>query len=179
MEGNKDYRIIIIDSENVSYINNNPNIFSFYVNLAQPIRDVYKIKVLHAAVSIVNSNLLPSSSAIIKNLDPIYIDINNYNRTNSIIIDNNNNINNLYYYDSIIIDTNKIIQPTVLTEYTSMFNNFNDNEGDFIIDPIEPQLGRININLYDKTNSLLTKTKINRFLIKICVYFNKKKITRF
>lgn len=178
MEDNKDYRILIIDSENVLYTNNNPNIFSFYVNLAQPIRDVYKIKVLHAAVSIVNSNLLPSSSAVIKNLDPIYIDINSYNRTNSIII-KDGIANNLYYYDSIIVDTNKIIQPTVLAEYTSMYNNFNDNEGDFIIDPIEPQLGRININLYDKTNSLLTKTKINRFLIKICVYFNKKKITRF
>lgn len=178
MEDNKDYRILIIDSENVIYANNNPNIFSFYVNLAQPIRDVYKIKVLHAAVSIVNSNLLPSSGAAIKNLDPIYIDINNYNRTNSIII-NNGIANNLYYYDSIIIDINKVMQPTVLTENTTMFNNFNDNEGDFIIDPIEPQLGRININLYDKTNSLLTKTKINRFLIKICVYFNKKKITRF
>jgi hypothetical protein len=177
MGDNKEYKIIIIDSENASYTNN-INTYSFSVNLIQPLRDVYKIKVLHAAVSIVNSNMLPSASAPIKNLDPIYIDINRYDRTNS-AIKSGDDFNYLLYYDSIIIDTNKIIQPSSSAEYTTMFNNFNENEGDFIINPIEPQFNKININLYDKTNTLLTKTKVARFLMKICIYYNTKKLTRF
>lgn len=177
MGDNKEYRIIIIDSENAKYTNDN-NVYSFSINLIHPLRDVYKIKVLHAAISIVNSNMLPSATAIIKNLDPIYIDINNYNRTTSGII-KNGDINYVSYYDSIIVDTNKIVPSASLTEYTTMFNNFNENEGDFMINPIEPQFNRININLYDKTNTLLTKTKISRFLMKICIYYNTKKLTRF
>lgn len=177
MGDNKEYKIIIIDSENASYTNN-INTYSFSVNLIQPLRDVYKIKVLHAAVSIVNSNMLPSASAPIKNLDPIYIDINRYDRTNS-AIKSGDDFNYLLYYDSIIIDTNKIIQPSSSAEYTTMFNNFNENEGAYMINPIEPQFSRININLYDKTNTLFTKTLISRCLIKICVYYNTKKITRF
>ena len=176
MEDNKEYKIIIIDSENVKYINN-INEYNFSANLMQPLRDVYKIKVLQAAVSIVNSNLIPSNSAPIKNLDPIYIDINNYNRTNSAIIIGGIE-NYISYYDSIIVDTNKIMQPSAPAESTSMFNNFNENEGDFIINPLE-QLSRINIKLFDKNNNILTKTRVSRFLIKICVYYNLKKLTRF
>jgi len=174
MEDNREYRVVIIDSANAIF--NDSNIYSFYVNLMQPLRDVYKIKILHAAVSIVNSNMGPGHP--INNLDPIYIDLNNYNRTTG-AINTANGINYVSYYDSIIIDTNKIYPAAIASDYTTMFNNFNENEGAYMINPIEPQFSRININLYDKTNTLFTKTLISRCLIKICVYYNTKKITRF
>ena len=42
MEDNKDYRIVIIDSAKANF--NNSNNYSFYVNLMEPLRDVYKIQ---------------------------------------------------------------------------------------------------------------------------------------
>ncbi len=126
MEDNREYRIVIIDSANAIF--NDSNIYSFYVNLMQPLRDVYKIKILHAAVSIANSNMGPGHP--INNLDPIYIDLNNYNRTTG-AINTANGINYVSYYDSIIIDTNKIYPTAIASDYTTMFNNFNENEGAF------------------------------------------------
>lgn len=171
-----DYKIILIDSSNVFYTNNNINNFDFYVNLNEPLKDVYKIKILYDAVSFTTTNLQTSVRA---NLDNIYINLNDYDRVRSYLINpTTNTITNLQYFDSIMIDTNKVKSINNFNE-TTMFNDFNENEGDYYLNPVESQFNRINIQLRDKANVIINKNVINRFVMKLCIYYYTKKISQF
>jgi hypothetical protein len=172
-----EYKIIIIDSDNVQY--NKQDYYDFFINLADPLRDVYKIKVLYSAVSISNTNIKNQSK--IKNLDNIYIRLNSYDRTRTSIINTTtipNIIYNLSYFDSIMIDQNKVKDITDINE-TTMFNDFNENEGDYYLNPIASQLNRFDIILHDKNNNVIDKTYLSRFVMKLCIYYNTKKLSRF
>lgn len=171
-----DYKIILIDSSNVFYTNNNTNNFDFYVNINEPLKDVYKIKVLYDAVSFPTTNLHTASRP---NLDNIYVNLNDYDRVRSYLIDPvTNTVTNLQYFDSIMIDTNKVKSIAQFNE-TTMFNDFNENEGDFYLNPVVSQFNRINIQLRDKNNIIIDKTLINRFVMKLCIYYYTKKISQF
>jgi len=164
-----DYKIIIVDTDNVIY-NGSSNNFNFHLNLAEPLKDVYKIKLLYDALSIKTTILQASFS----NLDSIFINCNDYDRVRTTIGDNNS----ISYFDSIMIDLNKIKTNTG-TDYTTMYNDFNENEGDFYLNPITSQFKRIDIQLLDKNNKIITKSLIDRFVMKLCIYYNKKKISQF
>ena len=164
-----DYKIIIIDTSNVIY-NGDSNVFNFHLNLAEPLRDVYKIKLLYDALSINTQTLLNSFS----NLDSVFINCNDYDRVRTTIADNQS----ISYFDSIMIDMNKI-KPSTGALVTTMYNDFNENEGDFYLNPVTYLFNRIDIQLLDKNNKLLTKTFIIRFVMKLCIYYNKKKISKF
>ena len=164
-----DYKIVIVDTKNVIY-NGNSNNFNFHLNLAEPLRDVYKIKLLYDALSITTSTLLTSFS----NLDSVFINCNDYDRVRTTIGDNIN----ISYFDSVMIDMNKI-KPSTGSAETTMYNDFNENEGDFYLNPVASQFNRINIQLLDKNNQILTKSLINRFVMKLCIYYNNKKISKF
>ena len=71
------------------------------------------------------------------------------------------------------------IKPGNGSLFTTMYNDFNENEGDFYLNPVTSQFNRINIELLDKNNKLLTKSFITRFVMKLCIYYNKKKISQF
>lgn len=172
---NSNYKIIIIDSDNAIYTNGNNNL-EFYIKLSDNIRDVYKIKILYDAVSIPTVNLKDTSKTT--NLDNIYINLNDYDRVKSNIKDTSNNIITLNYFDSIMIDFNKIKSTADIT-LTTMYNDFNENEGDFYLYPIESNFNKIKIQLLDKNNSLLTKSYISRFVMKLCIYYYTKKISQF
>ena len=47
----------------------------------------------------------------------------------------------------------------------------------FVLNPVEPNLKRFNIQLYDKHNVIINKSDITRFNMTLCVYYNRKKIT--
>jgi hypothetical protein len=164
-----DYKIIIIDTNNVIY-NGNSNIFNFYLNLPEPLKDVYKIKLLYNALSI-NTDILLNK---FNNLDSVFINCNDYDRVRT-TIGNNKNIS---YFDSVMIDMNKI-KPSTGSDYTTMYNDFNENEGDFYLNPIVSLFKRIDIQLLNKNNEIITKEDINRFVMKLCIYYNKKKISQF
>lgn len=172
---NSNYKIIIIDSDNAIYPNGDSNL-DFYIKLSDNIRDVYKIKILYDAVSIPTVNI--KNTNIITNLDNIYINLNDYDRVKSNIKDNLNNSITVNYFDSIMIDYNKIKSTTDIT-LTTMYNDFNENEGDYYLYPIESNFNRIYIRLLDKKNILLTKSYLSRFVMKLCVYYYTKKISQF
>ena len=172
---NSNYKIIIIDSDNAIYPNGDSNL-DFYIKLSDNIRDVYKIKILYDAVSIPTVNI--KNTNIITNLDNIYINLNDYDRVKSNIKDNLNNSITVNYFDSIMIDYNKIKSTTDIT-LTTMYNDFNENEGDYFLYPIESNFNRIYIRLLDKNNILLTKSYLSRFVMKLCVYYYTKKISQF
>jgi hypothetical protein len=56
-----------------------------------------------------------------------------------------------------------------------MFNDFNENEGDYYLNPVESQFNRLNIQLRDKNNAIITKSFIDRFVMKLCIYYYTKK----
>jgi hypothetical protein len=173
-----DYKIILIDSSNVFYTNNNTNNYDFYINFNEPLKDVYKIKILYDAVSFTTTNLHTHEN-LVNNLDNIYINLNDYDRVRSYLINHTENtITNLQYFDSIMIDTNKVKAINQINE-TTMFNDFNENEGDYYLNPVVSQFNRINIQLRDKNNVIVTKTLINRFVMKLCIYYYTKKISQF
>jgi hypothetical protein len=165
----RDYKIIIIDTNNVIY-NGDSNVYSFYLNLAEPLKDVYKIKLLYDALSINTTTLVTSFN----NLDSVFINCNDYDRVRTTIAGNQS----ISYFDSIMIDMNKI-KPGNNSLFTTMYNDFNENEGDFYLNPVTSQFNRIDIQLLDKNNKLLTKSFIARFVMKLCIYYNKKKISQF
>ncbi len=170
-----DYKIILIDSSNVFYTNNNTDNYDFYINLNEPLKDVYKIKILYDAVSFTTDTLKTNTV----NLDNIYINLNDYDRVRSCLINpTTNTITNLQYFDSIMIDKNKV-KLNLGFDDTTMFNDFNENEGDYYLNPVVSQFNRINIQLRNKNNVLITKTLINRFVMKLCVYYYTKKISQF
>jgi hypothetical protein len=173
-----DYKIILIDSSNVFYTNNNTSNYDFYINFNEPLKDVYKIKILYDAVSFTTTKLHTHEN-LVNNLDNIYINLNDYDRVRSYLINHTQNtITNLQYFDSIMIDTNKVKAIKDINE-TTMFNDFNENEGDYYLNPVVSQFNRINIQLRNKNNVIVTKTLINRFVMKLCIYYYTKKISQF
>ncbi len=168
------YKIILIDSKNLIY-NGDNTLYDFHIKLADNIRDVYKIKVLFDAVSIPTSNL--TDTAKTTNLDNIYINLNDYDRIKTAITVNGAIIN-IGTFDSIMIDVNKIKSGINVSE-TTMYNDFNENEGDFYLQPVEANFNRLNIKLLNKNNIIISNTYISRFVMKLCIYYNTKKISQF
>jgi len=153
----EDYKIITIDSLYVKYPTT--NIYDFYMTLDEPLRNVYKINVITILADV------PQSSFFLP-LDPIYINLNEYNR----LISKKDN-NNIYYFDSLIIEN-------TISSRTTIKNDYNTSDNVYYLNPLEPQLNRFNIRLFDKNNQLITKDNINRIVIKLGVYYNNKKYTR-
>ena len=153
----EDYKIITIDSLYVKYPTT--NIYDFYMTLDEPLRNVYKINVITILADV------PLSSFFLP-LDPIYINLNEYNR----LISKKDN-NNIYYFDSLIIEN-------TISSRTTIKNDYNTSDNVYYLNPLEPQLNRFNIRLFDKNNQLITKDNINRIVIKLGVYYNNKKYTR-
>ena len=68
-----DYKIIVIDSTVSKFVNN--GLCEFYIDLDEPLRNVYKIKIITILANIYNSSVKLNND-----LESIYIDLNNYNR---------------------------------------------------------------------------------------------------
>ena len=157
-----DYKIIHFDSSIAKFTSSSNNC-DFYLSLIEPLRNVYKINVIATLIN------LPSGSTLNNTLDPIYIDFNSYNR---LITKDNLNNNDIKFFDSIIIENKTTSTDNVYK------NDFNTSDSIYMLNPIEPQFNRINIRLFDKNNSIIEIGKINKFVMKIGIYYNNKKTTR-
>ena len=97
MNIDSDYKIINIDSSNSFFPNN--SICNFYIDLDEPLRNVYKINIITILLNI------PNSSSLNRNLESIYIDLNNYKRlVSKELTPINGSRNNIYSFDSLIIE---------------------------------------------------------------------------
>jgi len=162
-----DYKIITIDSDCAFFLTS--NICDFYINLDEPLRNVIKLNVITLLINIPNSSVLKVP------LNSIYINLNNYNR----LIGKNNTLNDgkrsdINVFDSIIIEN----VPTETIGNTTIRSDFVHSDSVYSLNPIEPQLLRFNIKLFNKDNILINKSDINRFVMKLGVYYNNKKTTR-
>lgn len=157
MEEEYNYKIITIDSSKSIY--NIANTHNFYINLDEPLRNVYKINIITILGDVPQSTTLQV-------LDPINIRLNDYKR----LISKKDGFN-LYYFDSIIVEN-------TISSRTTIKNDYNTTDNVYYLNPLEPQLSRFEITLYDKDNNLLTTSTISRFIIKLGVYYSNKKTTR-
>ena len=90
MNIDSDYKIINIDSSNSFFPNN--SICNFYIDLDEPLRNVYKINIITMLLNI------PNSSSINQNLESVYVDLNNYMRLISKKFGNGNEERNNIYF---------------------------------------------------------------------------------
>jgi len=163
-----DHKIIVIDSSVANFPDT--SLSDFYIDLDEPLRNVYKIKIITILANIKNSGNVYN-----KDLESIYINLNNYDRliTKSTIRDSNGKRGNNYYFDSLIIET------ASLSANSTIKNDYNHADVEYFINPIEPQLKRLRVTLFDKSNNIIQFTNIiNRFVIKLSIYYNNRKTTR-
>lgn len=166
---NCDYKIITIDSDYAFFMS--PSSCDFYINLDEALKNVYKINIITMLLSI------PNNSSIKTPLNQIFVNLNNYNRLiakkNSVIDGIRPNIN---VFDSIIVENQ--ISDTTPTNYTTLKNDYNNSDNIYYLNPLQPQLIRFSVKLTDKNNDLIAKSDINRFVMKLGVYYTNKKTTR-
>lgn len=163
-----DHKIIVIDSDTATFPDS--SVCDFYIDLDEPFRNVYKIKIITILLNTFNSNTDPVN----KNLESVYIDLNNYTR---LISKSSNKKDNIYYFDSLIIETANINNNGTST----IKNDYNNADIEYLLNPIELQLKRFRIRLLDNSNNLIAKTAegfFRRFVMKISVYYNNKKTNR-
>jgi len=160
-----DYRIIVIDTDTATF-NHDTNL-DFYIKINNTLRNVFKFNIISCLVNLQNDN-----TTINKNLESIYINLNNYTRIISKKISDGNDIS---YFEVITVETPS---KTPSGSYTVIKNDYNNSYNIYMLNPMEPQLNRFNVSLYDKENNILTKTVISRVVIKLGVYYNNKKTTR-
>lgn len=220
-----DKSIIYIDSDKGIYSDSSK--YDFYIDI-EPLKNVMYIKILDTNISIdVNGdgNAPKFSGRInnidIKNLDPVYISLNNYKRIQTNILEINTNDpttdpDNLlydktnktrtqylcYYFDEITLDKSKDYSGyNVISQGDNFgrmtFNSSKDVSSSgfdvydpnvYVINPMEPLLNKFNVKLYNKNNIIINKidtvggvsgTNLDRFTMKIAVYYSRKKITMY
>jgi len=180
---NKD--IIFIDTDNASY--NDQTYLNFYVDILQPIKNAMYIKIIKSSISLNPTTTLSNST--VNDNDPVYIVLNDYKRVVSFIRDTPSSEGNLFhYFDKIDIDrtstyhlTNNFNSKDLpdLLLYSNEYSQTNFDVNDtsvYVLNPIEPNLKRFNIEIRNKNNKLIAKNEIGSFKMTICVYSSKKQM---
>lgn len=169
-----DKTLIYINSSNSVYLNNTEQ--KFYLSLQEPIKNATYIKIIKMDVILNPTNTINSSNII--DGDVVFVRVKDYDRITTSIGGNSFNCFDIITLN--VIDKGNTTKAndfvSFKTEYTSMSSNMND-ANNFIINPIDPNLNRFDIELYDKNGLIIQKGDIRRFSMTICVYSNRKKIT--
>lgn len=71
-----------------------------------------------------------------------------------------------------------VIVENTISARTTIKNDYNTSDNIYYLNPIEPQLKRFNIRVFNKNNEKITNSNISRIIIKLGVYYNNKKYTR-
>ena len=170
-----DKTILNISSDNATF--QNATNFTFNIDLIEPLKDVCYIKILKSEV-ILNPSSVVDGVSRFEDTDPIYINMNDYKRISSVI-----DGNNIKYFDQILLNISEKFSNNVpnafvsfSSQVTSTFNLYDPQM--FILNPIEANLKKLNFELFNKNNKTFGKTDIKKFNIVLCVYQNRKKISR-
>ena len=186
-------RIIYINSSNCKYIDNTKN--SFFYDLLEPIRNVMYVKLMKAEIIVNPSSSI--NSVAIQDGDPVFVSVNNYNRVFTTIQESVNlydtktkksydeiQSKNVKCFECISINISdkygSVNVPNKLVSFKSEYNSTGCSINDtntHVLDPIEPNLKRLNIDLYDKKFNILGKNDINCLNMILCIYSNRKKVT--
>ena len=174
-----DKSIIYIDSANAIW--NSESVQNFYIDILEPIKNALYISIINATILLTPTSQLNGN--VIKDGDQVYINLNEYDRIST-------NINNsmVRYFEKIplnLTDKYELIYlqnanglPAEFSFSTNYVTSCNINDSHtYVLNPVEPNLKRFNIQIYDKNNKIINKSDIIRFSMTICVYYNRKKLT--
>lgn len=171
MESEYNKIIIDIDSSNVVFNGNNCD---FYADILQPLKNVKCLKLIRSSVTIKPKQEV-AGSRIYNDDDPIYVDVNGYNRVLSVV-----NGSPLKCFEMLLVSLTKTYsivnsadftntsQLTYMNEYTHSFQE--DDISVHVLKPIEPNLKRFNIKLYDKNHIIIPKANVSHFKMILCAY---------
>ena len=188
-----DKRIVYINSSNCKYIDNTK--CSFFYDLLEPIRNAMYVKLMKAELIVNPSSSI--NSVAIQDGDPVFVSVNNYNRVFTTIqemvtiwdskkkqLSDELQSRNVRCFECISLNIsdkygagsvpNKLV--SFKSEYNSTGCTINDTNT-HVLDPIDPNLKRLDISLYDKKFNVLGKNDINCFNMILCIYSSRKKAT--
>jgi hypothetical protein len=162
------YDKVVINLNNHNCLTINPNETSFHVNLVEPIKNIVYIKILKA--SIITTNAIKNNNQLLYiKYDPIYISINDYERSQSYL--NTNGVFDIVkYFDFIPYSTDTfsdISNSNVSFDWT--------DSSVYILNPPEPNLKRLNIVFRDKYFKPFNTSILTHFNLSICLYYIKNR----
>lgn len=169
--------VIYMNTDNMSIYNSNT--FDMYYELIEPVKDAVYIKVMRTEVFLNPSGTI--NDAPIHDGDVIFVDLKDYNR----VIANLNGLN-MKCTDYILLNLSEKFgdknvpnkEISFKSEYSSMSCNPNDTNM-IVLNPVEPSFKRFNIQLYDKTGKIISRSSISKFTMIVCIYHKRRKTTQF
>lgn len=181
------YDKIVINLNSSNCLINNPSATNYYVNLVEPLRNVIYVKMLKASV-LTNNTIVPLLSY--NKYDPIYIAVNDYNRSLS-YIKSTQVLNSNYVLNSVpkVLSTSNVVFDTakyfdIIPYSKDTFSEISYSQASFdwtdpsvyILNPPEPNLRRLNIEIRDKTFKLFDTSVLTDFNLSICAYIIKNRV---
>jgi hypothetical protein len=183
------YDKIVINLNSSNCLQNASDSSSYYINLSESLKNVVYIKMLKASVKTgaLNTNLLYNK------FDPIYIAINDYDRSVSYkifteitpntstdkstgVVTNNGNSSNIVFNPFNYFD--------LIPYSTDLYSDISYNQSSFdwsdpsvyILNPPEQNLRRFNIQIKDKYFNFFNNINLVNFNLSICVYVIKNRV---
>ena len=148
--------------------NDYPNETSFHVNLVEPIKNIVYIKLLKASI-ITTAAMKTNNQLLYIKYDPIYISINDYERSQSYL--NTNGVFDIVkYFDFIPYSTDPF------SDISNSHVSFDWTDSSvYILNPPEPNLKRLNIVFRDKYFKTFNTSILTHFNLSICLYYIKNR----
>ena len=183
------YDKIVSNLNSSNCLQNASDSSSYYINLSESLKNVVYIKMLKASVKTgaLNTNLFYNK------FDPIYIAINDYDRSVSYkifteitpntstdkstgVVTNNGNSSNIVFNPFNYFD--------LIPYSTDLYSDISYNQSSFdwsdpsvyILNPPEQNLRRFNIQIKDKYFNFFNNINLVNFNLSICVYVIKNRV---
>jgi len=181
------YDKVVINLNSSNCLVNNPSATNYYINLVEPLRNVIYVKMLKASV-LTNNTIVPLLSY--NKYDPIYISVNDYDRSVS-YIKSTQVLNSNYVLNSVpkVLSTSNIVFDTakyfdIIPYSKETFSEISYSQASFdwtdpsvyILNPPEPNLRRLNIEIRDKSFNLFDTSVLTDFNLSICAYLIKNRV---
>lgn len=191
------YDKIVINLNSTNCLEFTKDKSDYYINLAEPLKNVIYIKMIRASVKTNNSAITIYPLNYKKN-DPIYISINNYDRSVSYKIfteitpnttkdiitgtvsntgTNSSNIvfHPFNYFDLIPYSNDSSSEQYSEISYTQASFDWSDPSV-YIFNPPEQNLKRFSIQIKNKAFELFSTTDLINFNLSFCVYVIKNRV---
>jgi len=181
------YDKVVINLNSSNCLVNNPSATNYYINLVEPLRNVIYVKMLKASV-LTNNTIVPLLSY--NKYDPIYIAVNDYDRSVS-YIKSTQVLNSNYVLNSVpkVLSTSNVVFDTakyfdIIPYSKETFSEISYSQASFdwtdpsvyILNPPEPNLRRLNIEIRDKSFNLFDTSVLTGFNLSICAYIIKNRV---
>ena len=137
------YDKIVINLNTQNCLSINPSESTFYVNLVEPIKNIIYVKILRA--SITSTSAIQTAPALLyKKGDPIYLSINDYDRSLSYL-----KSAQVSTTTNILKDVSNLFQTTGENIFKPLLNSTNDGSAN--TETLTPNAENITLKLYDST----------------------------